>query len=64
MERDHRRENAPLLWRFRACLKSLLGQSSAATDRFRSRHRPVGLGRGNRSSCPKADVARRRGSAP
>jgi hypothetical protein len=41
--------------KLRACLKSLRRQSSTVTDRFRIRHRPFGLGGGNRSSCPKAD---------
>jgi len=31
-----------------ACLKSPRRQSSAATGRFRIRHRPLGLGVGNR----------------
>src|SRR6516162_6178116 len=39
----------------RDCLKSLFLQLSTTTDRFRIRHRPFGLGRGNGSSCPKAD---------
>ena len=40
-----------------ACLKSLLCQSLTATDRFRIRHRPFGLGRGNASSCPIVAIA-------
>ena len=39
-----------------ACGKSLLRQSSTAMDRFRIRHRPFGLGRGNGSSCPRAVI--------
>jgi hypothetical protein len=41
--------------RLKACLKSLLRQSWTATDRFRNRHRPFGVGRGNGPSCPEAD---------